>query len=106
MLDRAVGDRSRAVSRPALLSDSERMVLLDGKERAPASALCRCFEPAGGEAVCSEAALRRRDPDLLELLKEGEDLGVVLVLRELELGLGVDVRLRLLGLVANAQRDF
>ena len=54
------------------------------------------------KAFYSEAALRRRDLDLLELLKEGEDLGVVLVLRELELGLGVDVRLQLLGVVANA----
>ena len=58
------------------------------------------------ERVVGSEAAATRDVDLLELLKEGEDLGVVLVLRELELGLGVDVRLRLLGLVANAQRDF
>ena len=44
-----------------------------------------------GKAVHSEAALRRRDGR-----EELEDHGVVLVLRELELGLGVDVRLLLL----------
>ena len=44
-----------------------------------------------GKAVYSEAALRRRDGR-----EELEDHGVVLVLRELELGLGVDVRLLLL----------
>ena len=77
------------------------MVLLDGK--GPLRARFVAASSRGwGKTVCSEAALRRSDLDLLELLKEGEDLGVVLVLRELELGLGVDVRLLLLGVVANA----
>ena len=56
-----------------------------------------------GKAVYSEAAQRRRDGR-----EELEDHGVLLVLFKLELGvlgLAVDVRLRLLGVVAEAERD-
>ena len=65
MLDRAVGDRS-SVHRPVRASQRLRAT--------------------GGRCPISEAAQRRLDLHLLFFFEEGEDLGVVLVLFELELG--------------------